>query len=84
MAASEPAIDSPQNHAAFRQIGKGFCGSVWVVGRPGRAYALKREDGGPGRSLHKDSEMHMKIEQSLCEIWKQPVSLAVKLNIPHH
>lgn len=28
--------------------------------------------------------MHLKIEQSLYEIWKQSVSLVMKLNIPHH
>ncbi|KAL9086079.1 MAG: hypothetical protein Q9165_007291 [Trypethelium subeluteriae] len=48
----------------FRCIGKGFCGSVWANGTVDE-YAMKREDGGPGRSLRNDWEMHNIISNSL-------------------
>lgn len=49
----------------YREIGKGFCGSVWTA--PNSQVALKRADGGPERSLLKDWNMHNKIEHSLRE-----------------
>lgn len=50
----------------FRRIGQGFCGTVWATPTgPGGAFAIKREEGGPGRSLHDDYEMHLKILTSL-------------------
>lgn len=50
----------------FRRIGQGFCGTVWASPTgPGDAFAIKREDGGPGRSLHNDYEMHLKVLTSL-------------------
>ncbi|KAI0808787.1 zinc finger protein-domain-containing protein [Xylaria sp. FL0064] len=42
------------------RIGAGFCGSVWADSGGGRV-AIKREDGGPGRSLHNDSEIHQRL-----------------------
>lgn len=36
--------------------GQGFCGSVWAA--EGGTMAMKREDGGPGRSLRNDYNMH--------------------------
>ncbi|ETS73108.1 hypothetical protein PFICI_15283 [Pestalotiopsis fici W106-1] len=46
---------------AYRRIGAGFCGSVW--GDPEHhnvdsSVAIKREDGGPGRSLFNDFQIH--------------------------
>ncbi|KAF7187158.1 hypothetical protein HII31_11539 [Pseudocercospora fuligena] len=67
----------------FRQIGKGFCGSVWAADRPGPAWALKREDGGPLRSVLRDSASHQIIEQSL-KHFQATAALATKLNIPQH
>ncbi|KIW62799.1 hypothetical protein PV04_10930 [Phialophora macrospora] len=43
----------------FRRIGQGFCGSVWAA--EGGTMAMKREDGGPGRSLLNDYNMHKLI-----------------------
>lgn len=45
----------------YRRIGAGFCGSVWSD--PGQkvessSAAIKREDGGPGRSLFNDFKIH--------------------------
>ncbi len=61
---------------AFRRIGAGFCGSVWALPTPTSSlgnfpetddyFALKREDGGPGRSLQIDYEMHLRVLES----WK--------------
>ena len=51
----------------FRRIGQGFCGTVWAdaTGSTG-THAMKREDGGPGRSLYNDYVMHQAVFQSLC------------------
>ncbi|KAI4862295.1 zinc finger protein-domain-containing protein [Hypoxylon rubiginosum] len=62
---------------AYRRIGAGFCGSVWTstlnhitssgaeqgttVRKP---TAIKREDGGPGRSLLNDYEIHQTLLES--------------------
>ncbi|KIW83743.1 hypothetical protein Z517_02989 [Fonsecaea pedrosoi CBS 271.37] len=43
----------------FRRIGQGFCGSVWAA--EGGTVAMKREDGGPGRSIRNDYNMHKVI-----------------------
>ncbi|KAK4978603.1 hypothetical protein LTR42_001103 [Elasticomyces elasticus] len=67
----------------FRQIGKGFCGSVWAPDRPGPASAMKREDGGPLRSVAKDSARHITIEHSLNDAQRR-LNLAQRLNMPQH
>ncbi|KAL8711385.1 MAG: hypothetical protein Q9220_004283 [cf. Caloplaca sp. 1 TL-2023] len=46
----------------FRRIGQGFCGTVWAVDSvSSNMIAIKREDGGPGRSLYNDYVMHQQI-----------------------
>ncbi|KAI1130807.1 zinc finger protein-domain-containing protein [Nemania abortiva] len=63
--------------AAYRRIGAGFCGSVWTSspnrvissgaeqGTTGRKpTAIKREDGGPGRSLLNDYQIHQTLLDS--------------------
>ncbi|KAK6081219.1 hypothetical protein SCUP234_04872 [Seiridium cupressi] len=51
-----------QSSTSYRRIGFGFCGSVWsnsdheVV--DSTSTAIKREDGGPGRSLFNDFDIH--------------------------
>ena len=67
----------------FRQIGKGFCGSVWAADKPGPAIAMKREDGGPGRSVAQDSAMHQRIEHALSEA-QATMGLAARVNCPAH
>ena len=47
----------------FRRIGQGFCGTVWSA--YGETSAVKREDGGPGRSLRNDYDIHVQVLQSL-------------------
>ena len=47
----------------FRRIGAGFGGSVWAPYED--SFALKREDGGPGRSLWNDYQMHQHVLESL-------------------
>lgn len=51
----------------FRRIGQGFCGTVWAADAAGvtSTLAMKREDGGPGRSLYNDYEMHLAVFRSL-------------------
>lgn len=50
---------------SFRRIGQGFCGTVWASSGSGNDRAIKREDGGPGRSLHNDYIMHQNILKGL-------------------
>ena len=58
---TEKTANSP-----FRRVGQGFCGTVWAAPTgSGDTSAIKREDGGPGRSLHNDYEMHLRILKSL-------------------
>ncbi|KAF2668733.1 hypothetical protein BT63DRAFT_426003 [Microthyrium microscopicum] len=47
----------------LREIGKGNCGSVWASSEAN--FCFKREDGGPGRSLHNDYIMHKKVLETL-------------------
>ncbi|KAI3337292.1 zinc finger protein-domain-containing protein [Xylariaceae sp. AK1471] len=46
----------------LHRIGAGFCGSVWsdIDAAPG-SVAIKREDGGQGRSLKNDSDIHQRL-----------------------
>ncbi|KAJ5056937.1 zinc finger protein-domain-containing protein, partial [Bipolaris maydis] len=48
----------------YRCIGKGFCGSVWTLESTTPQTAIKREDGGPGRSVTNDYNMHVKVVES--------------------
>ncbi|KAF9699141.1 hypothetical protein EKO04_002854 [Ascochyta lentis] len=50
----------------YRCIGRGFCGSVWALEDSQNAAltAVKREDGGPGRSVTNDYNMHLRILRS--------------------
>lgn len=66
----------------FRQIGKGFCGSIWAVDRDGEAFALKRGDVSTDRSVQNDAEMHQRIEESF-ERCKTILQLT-HLNIPRY
>ncbi|KAE8153311.1 zinc finger protein-domain-containing protein [Aspergillus avenaceus] len=43
-------------HHVYTRIGSGFCGTVWAKGI--EDLAIKREDGGPSRSLTNDFTMH--------------------------
>ncbi|KAI1880167.1 hypothetical protein JX265_001788 [Neoarthrinium moseri] len=62
------AFHSEQSTIPYRRIGAGFCGSVWSQPDHDKidsaSTAIKREDGGPGRSLHNDFTMHKIILQA--------------------
>ncbi|KXH58353.1 hypothetical protein CSAL01_06528 [Colletotrichum salicis] len=58
-------------------IDKGFCGSVWSA--PTSTLAIKREDGGPGRSITNEYTMRRHIIQSL----DMDNTSRLRLNIPH-
>ena len=49
--------------AKFHRIGAGFCGTVWARGSD--TWVLKREDGGPERSLQNDFDMHQRALSSV-------------------
>lgn len=48
----------------YRCIGRGFCGSVWSS-NPNGHEAIKREDGGPNRSVSNDFTMHKRVLAAL-------------------
>jgi hypothetical protein len=51
--------------AVFYKIGTGFCGTVWTSTDDSlKNYAFKREDGGPGRSLLNDYDMHIEFSNA--------------------
>jgi hypothetical protein len=54
------------SNAQYRCIGKGFCGSIWTLegSQDDVCTAIKREDGGPGRSVTNDYNMHLQVLQS--------------------
>lgn len=67
----------------FCLIGSGFCGSVWAPVGEENSFALKREDGGPGRSLANDHDMHRRILTSLDQLnRKPPASLSQQVQVP--
>ncbi|KAL8724204.1 MAG: hypothetical protein Q9166_008082 [cf. Caloplaca sp. 2 TL-2023] len=50
----------------YRRIGAGNCGSVWAAPLgTSDICAIKREDGGPSRSVHNDYVMHREIFRTL-------------------
>ncbi|KAF2792313.1 hypothetical protein K505DRAFT_326230 [Melanomma pulvis-pyrius CBS 109.77] len=54
----------PNSNVQYRCIGKGFCGSIWTLeGSLDVCTAVKREDGGPGRSITNDYNMHLRVLQ---------------------
>ena len=58
---TEKSVESP-----FRRIGQGFCGTVWATpAGSGDISAIKRENGGPGRSLYNDYEVHVRVLKNL-------------------
>ncbi|PLN79529.1 hypothetical protein BDW42DRAFT_172704 [Aspergillus taichungensis] len=65
----------------FYKIGQGFCGTVWASSTTGPAF--KREDGGPGRSLENDYQMHQIVQQSLGQTTFKNSHLRVKVPICH-
>ena len=67
----------------FRHIGRGFCANIWAVDREGEAFALKRGDMDPSRSVENDSIMHQRIEKSYYAC-KTMLSSLGHLNIPRY
>ena len=62
-------LTTDTSQTPLQKIGQGFCGTVWASaregGKAGSQIALKREDGGPGRSLLHEHQIH---EQLLDEL----------------
>lgn len=64
--ANLPGDTGNASHEILRRIGQGFCGSVWAEPIDSKlACAIKREDGGPGRSLYHDFIMHQRVFSSI-------------------
>lgn len=57
-----------QSSVQYRCIGKGFCGSIWtVIGCQDAEFqqtVMEREDGGPGRSVTNDYDVHLGLLHS--------------------
>ncbi|KAJ5642397.1 hypothetical protein N7490_006397 [Penicillium lividum] len=64
----------------LRKIGQGQCSSVWASSTRGPAF--KREDGGPGRSLESDFEMHQRILRSFQRVRNLPEGWDGRIKAP--
>lgn len=66
----------------LQRIGAGFCGSVWS--KDGSSVVIKREDGGPGRSLRHEYEIHQRVMQALKSIGHDSILTLsdISFNIP--
>jgi len=62
----------------YRCIGRGFCGSIWTLegSQDDACTAIKREDGGPGRSVTNDYNMHLRVLQSALQ---HPLSMPLSI-----
>lgn len=77
----------------LERIGQGFCGSVWREleedGRPSsdRRSVIKREDGGPGRSITNECHIHKRLLECLKSLDTTQISTifgvsGISFNIP--
>lgn len=77
----------------LERVGLGFCGSVWGEleedGRPSsdRQLVMKREDGGPGRSITNEYRIHIRILECLKSLHTCQISAifgvsGISFNIP--
>lgn len=73
-------MDSPAS-LPFDKIGSGFCGTVWAP-KQENTYALKREDGGPGRSLANDYDMHQQMLICLDKLDHSMTTLFPRILVP--
>ena len=69
-----------QNNQTLHKIGQGFCGTVWAADTQdsGLQIAIKRADGGPGRSISHEYSIHQHILSYL----SFDVSTGYRVNIP--
>jgi hypothetical protein len=74
---SNPHPDMSSAVAKFRCIGKGFCGSVWALESNEAGTAIKREDGGPGRSITNDYNMHIRVQRGSYEYLQPSTALSI-------
>ncbi|KAJ0159080.1 hypothetical protein CTA2_10349 [Colletotrichum tanaceti] len=66
--ATKPSIHQFTTAASpdqLRKIGAGHCGSVWSCTSPESSLVIKREDGGEGRSITHEYNMHRDVLRSL-------------------
>lgn len=76
----------------LERIGQGFCGSVWGELEDGqsssdRQLAMKREDGGPGRSITNEYRIHVRLLECLKSLDTSRISAifgasGISFNIP--
>ncbi|RAH64702.1 zinc finger protein [Aspergillus aculeatinus CBS 121060] len=57
---------STDSNEYYQRIGAGFCGTVWARSLEGPA--IKREDGGPSRSLANDFAMHKRAYEAFLSL----------------
>ncbi|RAH43097.1 uncharacterized protein BO95DRAFT_475451 [Aspergillus brunneoviolaceus CBS 621.78] len=58
---------STDSNEYYQRIGAGFCGTVWARSLEGPA--IKREDGGPSRSLANDFAMHKRAYEAFLSLF---------------
>lgn len=69
------AIDTLSSPNQLERIGAGFCGSVWsanptpnTTGLEFLQFCIKREDGGPYRSIHNEQAVQARVNERLAEL----------------
>lgn len=69
-----------RNNQPLHKIGQGFCGTVWAADTQdaGLQIAVKRADGGPGRSISHEYAIHQHILSCL----DPSISTEYRVNIP--
>lgn len=80
-------LTTTESHAPLQKIGQGFCGTVWADPCPdvdtcSTAVVLKREDGGPGRSLLQEYNVHRHLLSTLQTNQQVSNMATFRVNIP--
>lgn len=77
-----PSTTLLHSNTPLREIGHGFCGTVWTDADEESDVVLKREDGAPGRSLVHESHMQRHIISTMATKMYSTLATERGINIP--
>ncbi|KAK1998400.1 hypothetical protein LX36DRAFT_634413 [Colletotrichum falcatum] len=66
----------------LQKIGAGHCGSVWAAASPSSSLVIKREDGGEGRSVTHEYNVHRHVAQCLQSPRVSAAIAHTRINLP--
>ncbi|KAK2011661.1 hypothetical protein LZ32DRAFT_629411 [Colletotrichum eremochloae] len=66
----------------LQKIGAGHCGSVWAASSPRSSLVIKREDGGEGRSITHEYNMHRHVIRCLQSPRVATGIIRTRINLP--